>query len=397
MYELFFGLRERPFSLRPDPAFLYLSHQHSLALSMLEFSLTGQAGFVVVTGEIGSGKTTLIRHFLRQAERSTTIGLVSNTHPGMGEILPWVLHALNIEPKSSRKSACHQALLRYLEQEAAAGRRVVLIVDEAQNLSVAALEALRLLSNLDLDKETTLQIALVAQPELLEKLRRPDIRQFAQRISVHYHLMPLSYAESCGYIRHRLAVAGANQEIFDRLAMGAVYYFSGGVPRLMNSICDMAMVYGYAAGKSAIDLDLIVAVVCDREKHGVQVLAKRAEDISRAALTAAIEQRFGEPCAEQLPCGITATSVERSDRSVEDVNGPLDGLLQVEHQAADDDTCTRADTRASAPNGHNGASPPVTAFYLADDVSYQGGAATQGKLNALKWLRRHLAADRGQP
>ncbi len=396
MYESFFDLSERPFSLRPDPAFLYLSHQHSLALSMLEFSLTGQAGFVVVTGEIGIGKTTLIRHFLRQGGRSTTIGLISNTHAGMGDILQWVIQALNIESKSPKRSVCHQALVAYLAHQASAGQQVVLIVDEAQNLSVTALEELGLLSNIDLDAGSALQIALVGQPELLEKLRRPELKQFAQRIAVHYHLMPLTYRESCGYVRHRLAVAGAKQEIFDDLAMGAVYYFSGGVPRLMNAICDMAMVYGYAAGRSTIDLDLILAVARDREKHGVQVLAKGAEGISRDALVEAIQQQFGEPDPETLPSEIAVNAIERSDPSVIDAYDHRDGLIEATQPRANGIYASVAG-QADRPNGPDHVPPPVTALYLSDDAFYQDGIVGRQSGSAFWWLRRHLVSSRRQP
>lgn len=318
MYESFFDLTKRPFSLRPDPDFLYLSRQHSVALSMLEFSLTGQVGFVVVTGEIGSGKTTLVRHFLRRSERSTTIGLICNTHSGMSDILPWVSEALNIETKSMQKSVCHQALLKYLARQALAEHQVVLVVDEAQNLSVAALEELRLLSNMALDKNAALQIILVGQPELIEKLQDPGLRQFAQRIAVHYHLAPLTYGDSCSYVRHRLSLAGAMREIFDAQALGAVYYFSGGIPRVMNTICDMAMIYAFAAGKSLVDLDLILVVVRDREKYGIQVEAKRAADTTREALIEAIEHQSGELDAQQVASEAT-------------IEPPVGGLI---HRAA---------------------------------------------------------------
>ena len=170
-------------------------------------------------------------------------------------------------------------------------------MDEAQNLNVPALEELRLLSNIDIDGDHALQIILVGQPELMEKLKRPELRQFAQRISVHYHLSSLTYRESCAYIRHRLSVAGAQDEIFDSWAMAAVYYFADGVPRVMNSICDMAMVYAYAAGKPLVDIHTVFSVVQDREKNGILALSKRSSDISRDAL---IDQR---------------TQIVRSDRS----------------------------------------------------------------------------------
>jgi general secretion pathway protein A len=389
MYATFFGLTQRPFSLRPDPTFFYRSHQHSLVLSMLEFSLTGQAGFAVVTGEIGSGKTTLIRHFLRQSDRSATIGFISNTHAGMGDILQWVNQALKIETKSAQKSVCHQALLNYLAQQAIADHQVVLVVDEAQNLSIAALEELRLLSNIDLDRETALQIVLVGQPELLEKLQRPELRQFAQRISVHYHLMPLTYRESCSYVRHRLSVAGAKREIFDGLAMGAAYHFSGGVPRVMNSICDMAMVYGYAAGKAVIDLDLILAVARDREKHGVQVVARRAADISRDALIEAIEQRFGEPDSQPIPSEVAVEPTTPSEPAGVQVSGePAEPIRVV--AAGPSDSTPASDHVGSS----NGVSPPATAFDLSEDVFHQDGIVD--RQGAFRWLRRHLVSNRGQ-
>ena len=394
MYESFFGLTGRPFSLRPDPAFLYLSHQHSLALSMLEFSLTGQAGFVVVTGEIGSGKTTLIRHFLWQSNRSTTIGFISNTHADMGDILQWVLQALHIEAKSTKRSICHRTLLTYLTQRAIAGHQVVLIVDEAQNLSIAALEELRLLSNIDLDRGNTLQIALVGQPELLEKLQRPELTQFAQRISVHYHLTPLTFLESRGYIRHRLAVAGAKHDIFDSLAMGAIYYFSGGVPRVMNSICDMAMVYAYAAGKSSIDLDLILTVGRDREKHGVQLLARRATDICRDALIETIENRFGEPDAQPTQPEMEVYPTASVEGGSIGLNGQLHEPIQGVHRPADDEPFSAVPLSAYHAHGRHGTAPPVTALYVSEDAVRHNSAVEGQKSAPFGWLRRHLASNR---
>src|SRR5258707_11691816 len=235
MYESFYNLRERPFTLRPDPAFLYLSPKHALALSMLEYGLTGQTGFVVVTGEVGSGKTTIIRQFLRLIDRTTIVGVISNTHVAFGDILQWVFQALDIDVVASSMAARYQAFTNYLIKQYGDGYQVVLIVDEAQNLTIDALEELRLLSNINADRDEILQIILVGQPELLTKLQRPELRQFAQRISLHHHLLPLTYTETCNYIRHRLSVAGADHEVFDALAMAAVYNFTDGFLRLINS------------------------------------------------------------------------------------------------------------------------------------------------------------------
>lgn len=273
MYEEFYGLNEKPFSLLPDPDFLFLSSKHSLALSMLEYSLAGQAGFCAITGEIGSGKTTLIRALLRRIGRDIRLGLISNTHSSHSDIAGWALSAFGRTPKGTTRAEIHQELMLFLIEEYGAGKRSVLIVDEAQNLTIQALEELRLLSNINADKDLLLQIILVGQPELLEKLRRPELCQFAQRISVSYHLAPLTCAETLHYITHRLRVAGATSPIFNDMAVGGIQYFSGGVPRIINSICDMSLVYGFADQKPEIDLDHVFRVVGDRMSNGVSSFA----------------------------------------------------------------------------------------------------------------------------
>ncbi|WP_374651111.1 ExeA family protein [Dongia sp.] len=273
MYEDFFGLTEKPFSLLPDPDFLFLSSKHSLALSMLEYSLAGQAGFCAITGEIGSGKTTLIRALLRRMDRDIRLGLITNTHNALSDIAAWALLAFGGNPSGKSGAEIHQELMLLLIEEYGAGRRSVLIVDEAQNLTIEALEELRLLSNINADKDLLLQIILVGQPQLLEKLRRPELCQFAQRISVSYHLTPLSCAETLHYIVHRLRIAGTTAPVFNDMAVGGIQYFAGGVPRLINSICDMAMVYAYADQKQEVDLDHVFRVVGDRMANGVAVFA----------------------------------------------------------------------------------------------------------------------------
>lgn len=391
MYESFFGLTRRPFTLRPDPSFLYLSDKHALALSMLEFGLTGQAGFIVVTGEIGSGKTTLIRHFLKHEDRHATIGVISNTHADFGDILQWVCQAFGAEAKADNRSGRYQAFTNYLAGQYAAGNQVVLIVDEAQNLSISALEELRLLSNIDLDHDRTLQIILMGQPELMKKLQGPKLRQFAQRIAVHYHLSPLTYQESCAYIQHRLSVAGTTEAIFDTWAMAAVYYFADGVPRVINSICDMAMVYAYAIGEPIIGIDTVFSVVRDREKNGVQALPKRSSDVSRDDLIEQAIKSFGQP-------GHSLEGAQEAIRSTSTMNGNS-STSQSERSSAD-----KAPISVSWANGDHAAASihrqterplqPVSAVYLSEGVLYQDGILGDRKLRAFGWLRRHLHVQR---
>ncbi|WP_395020410.1 ExeA family protein [Dongia sp.] len=299
MYEAFFNLKNKPFSLLPDPEFLFLSSRHAVGLSLLEYSLTGQAGFCVITGEIGSGKTTLVRAFLGRVGRDFTVGLISNTHHALKDIAAWAMTSFGQKPSGTHPAETYQELMEYLIAEYGAGRQCILIVDEAQNLSIEVLEELRLLSNINSGKDLLLQVVLVGQPELLEKLRRPELSQFAQRIAVSHHLTPLPYAETRRYIEHRVKVAGSDRPLFTEMAMGAIQYFSGGIPRLINSICDMALVYGFADETPVIGEDLVFRVVSDRQLSGIAPFAQavpaddptvRAEIMKLANLGAAASE-----------------------------------------------------------------------------------------------------------
>lgn len=271
MYESYYQFNEKPFSLLPDPGFLYLSKNHRMALAMLEYGLMNQAGFTVITGEIGSGKTTLIRKLLNQIENDANIsvGLVSNTHRSFGELLQWILLAFRLEYRGKEKVELYQTLAEFLRQEYNTGHRTILIIDEAQNLDIESLEQLRMLSNINADKDQVLQLMLVGQPGLRDMLRRPELEQFAQRIAVDFHLRPLDLQSTCDYIRHRLVVAGGDPNLFETAACVTVHYYTRGVPRLINVLCDTALVCGYADQKARIDADLIHDVVRDRSIGGI--------------------------------------------------------------------------------------------------------------------------------
>ena len=269
MYESFYKLSEKPFTLLPDPGFLFLSNKHRMALTLLEYGLMNQAGFTVISGDIGTGKTTLIRHLLDHMDREHTVGLISNTHRSFGELLQWILLAFNLEYARLDKVEMYRRFIDFIIDEYAHNRRVVLIVDEAQNMAAETLEELRMLSNVNADKDQALQVILVGQRELRDTLRRPDLVQFAQRISVDYHLEPLSEEETVGYIRHRIEVAGGNPRMFEEDACRAVFRYSNGVPRLINLLCDTALVYGYAEQHDQIDSILVTDVAREKQKGGI--------------------------------------------------------------------------------------------------------------------------------
>jgi type II secretory pathway predicted ATPase ExeA len=281
VYETFYGLREAPFSIVPDPGFLYMSDQHAMALDLVEYGLINQAGFNIITGAIGTGKTTLVRFIIDQIDRDITVGLISNTHGNFGEMLQWTLLAFGLDYRGKIGVEMFETLAEFLTAEYARGRTALLIIDEAQNLDAEALEQLRMLSNINADKDQLLQVLLVGQAGLRDTLRRPELEQFAQRIAVHCHLDPLTGQETAAYIRHRLARAGAPaREIFNDASCQAVYRYSGGIPRVINLMCDMALVYGYADRSPCINAAIVDAVAADRLKGG---LLRPATHLAHAA------------------------------------------------------------------------------------------------------------------
>lgn len=248
MYEKFYGFTEKPFNLTPDPDFFYLSSVHKRALDHLVYGLESGMGFIQVTGEIGSGKTTLIKCLLRQLSREVKVAYVIHSKGTFVQILRMILEDLEVvtpEQKHS-KEALLSRLRDYLVEQARHHNSVVIIIDEAQNLAVDVLEELRMLSNFETEKAKLLQIVLVGQPQLRELLRRPELEQLRQRITVRFHLYPLSEEETRSYIRHRLAVAGSNGSVrFTAAACRLIHRYSGGLPRLINVACDATLLAGF--------------------------------------------------------------------------------------------------------------------------------------------------------
>jgi len=269
MYEEFFNLKERPFSLRPDPSFLYMGKYHRQALTMLNYGLRSEAGITVISGEVGSGKTTLIHHVLDRLDDDVTVGLISNTHEAFGELLEWVLMAFGLDYKNKTKTELYQVFSDFLIEEYSQNRRTVLIIDEAQNFGAETLEELRMLSNINSGKHMVLQLVLVGQPELLETMKRPELRQLAQRVSVDYHIQRLKIKDTIDYIKFRIEHAGGDPDIFLRSACAVVHYYSRGIPRLINSLCDFALVYAYADEIRQIGAKMVLEVVRDKQKGGI--------------------------------------------------------------------------------------------------------------------------------
>ena len=274
MYESYYGFVEKPFSLQTDPEFLYMGKSHTAALAMLEYGLLNQAGFTVVTGEIGSGKTTLIQRLLYSVGSHQCIGLLNNTHRNMGQLLPWVLHAFGEDYLIDNPIQQYDHFTRFLQERRNDGQQVVLIIDEAQNLPVNVLEELRTISNLNGAKVPLLQIMLVGQPELREMLRRPDMKQFAQRVSVDYHIPTLELDETHHYVESRMSLAGRADPILSTDACSLIHYVSGGVPRLINVICDTVLSYGFADQQDLLDEGFVKGVLKERAEGGLLALAR---------------------------------------------------------------------------------------------------------------------------
>ena len=247
MYEDFYGLREKPFNLTPDPRFLFLSESHRVALEHLLYGITHKEGFMLITGDVGTGKTTLCRFLLERLEQGTETALILNPQISEEELLSGILSEFGITSSEIGKKGMVDRLNQFLLEKLASNRKVAVIVDEAQNLSLSVLDQIRLLSNLETEKEKLLQIILVGQPELQEKLKLPVLRQLNQRISIRCHLRPLGKNETQKYIEHRLMIAGSKGGItFSKGAISLIFKRSKGIPRLINLISDRALLGGYS-------------------------------------------------------------------------------------------------------------------------------------------------------
>ncbi len=274
-YMDFFGFRERPFTLVPDPDFLFWSAQHRRAYSVLEFGILSRAPITLVTGGVGCGKTTLLRELLRQFGSKVTVGLISNAQGGRGELIQWVLNALDVpfDPASTYVQLFQQ-LQDYLIEEYASGRRVVLIFDEAQNLSRESLEELRMLTNINSGKDEVIQLVLVGQPELRELILDPSLRQLAQRIAASFHLLPLDEKSVGELIAHRLRAAGGTGEEIMPDAARMIFRHTHGVPRLVNQLSDMSLLYAWSMDHHHVDEHVVQSVLDDGVFFAAQIAAE---------------------------------------------------------------------------------------------------------------------------
>jgi general secretion pathway protein A len=264
MYESFYHFSVKPFAVPPDPAFLYLGHHHRHALTLLQYAISQAAGFALVTGEVGCGKTTVVQHFLNLPGSGLRVAHLGNTHSNLGPLLPWIVEALGLELGAASASEYYRRFVTFARSEFEQGRRILLVVDEAQNLSTAQLEELRVLSNLNAGRMLLLQTVLIGQPELRTTLSGASMRQFAQRVMTDYHIGPMLANETQAYVRHRLSIAGGSPNLFSTEAILRVHHAAGGTPRIINILCDTALIYGFADEAQLIDDDTIAQVLKDR-------------------------------------------------------------------------------------------------------------------------------------
>ncbi|MBT8154559.1 AAA family ATPase [Epibacterium ulvae] len=279
LYADHFGLSERPFSLVPDPSFLFWSQAHQRAFAVMEYAIYTRAPITLITGEIGTGKTTLLQELLSRLQEDVVVGLISNAQGGRGELIQWILNALQvqIDPQASYVQM-FQMLQDYLLAQYGAGRRVMLVFDEAQNLSMEGLEELRMLTNINSNKDVLIQLVLVGQPELRDMVQDPRLEQLLQRIASNYHLRDMTQDTMQAYIQHRLQVAGGRGDEFQTDVFDMIFAETQGTPRLVNQLCDFAMLYAWSAEEILVSPATIQQILDDG------VYMRRQRRIEREAI-----------------------------------------------------------------------------------------------------------------
>jgi general secretion pathway protein A len=380
MYLNFFGLNEKPFAITPDPRYLFLSERHAEALAHLLYGINEAGGFVQLTGEVGTGKTTIVRSLLAQTPKNAEIALILNPKMTAPEFLLTICEELGIGVPDSALGSLKDLvdiLSQYLLRAHAAGQRVVLVVDEAQNLSPDVLEQVRLLTNLETNTQKLLQIILIGQPELRELLSRTELRQLAQRITGRYHLNPLSHEETVAYVRHRLRVAGATTDIFSAGALSTVYRLSEGVPRVINVICDRALLGAYSLDRHRVTGSLVryaasevfgrpfapqwlpwsitaavaltvVLVLLALWAYQPWNHAPRIAAVRPAAAPAAAPARAAPKAAAAAPQLVQLLAQHSADTDTDSAFTRLFGLWNAKYQANGTDPCTQAASQGLA-------------------------------------------------
>lgn len=323
MYTKFYGLKRKPFELLPDPRFLYVSKNHDLALTHLEYGITDNKGFIVLTGDVGTGKTMLINFFLSKVDADVNTALIFNTNLDPTTFLEMVVRDFGVKTPDTRRSTLYDSLYQFLLDEHIHGRRSVLIIDEVQNMPQETLEEVRMLSNFETEDSYLLQIVMAGQPQLRQRLNDPELAQLTQRVSVHYHLSPLNKSEVTRYIEHRLKVTGytSSDSLFTGSAIEKIYEYTNGVPRLISSICDTALVYGYSDEIKTIDAKIIEKVIRDR------------------GLDPGIRSEDKKTCINDKTCPGAGESVDLTDRigkriysEISDIRQRLAGIEQRVYQ-----------------------------------------------------------------
>ncbi len=282
MYKKFYGFTEIPFNLTPNSKFFYSSIKHTEALSTLVYAIEQRKGFVVITGDIGAGKTTVCRTLINQLDPRTQTALITNSYLSGKDLLMKILDDLEVDYETGSKRKLHAQLNDYLIEQLRRDHNVVLIIDEAQNLTPSVLEEVRMLSNLETENEKLIQIIFLGQPELKTKLALPKLEQLRQRIAVYFHLTPLNEEDTKEYIRHRLRVASnSDREYFSQEALDEIYKFSKGVPRLVNSTCDSALLTGFINEAEVIGADIVEEVIGESPmRQIISEKTKNNEEIS---------------------------------------------------------------------------------------------------------------------